>query len=364
MNRLLVCTSLLVLLSGVSFWRESASGCAIAPHRNKPVSIASESAIIVWDSASKTEHFIRRASFNTASSDFGFLVPTPTKPELSETEDDVFTHLAKITAPRVVTMNRPSSGGGCACGGWPASPMSKGAAKPAVEVLDEKKNLAGYDVVVLAAKDGQALTDWLAKNDYENSPALKDWVKPYLDEGYVITAFKFSQEALSSASVGTKAVHMTFHADRPFYPYKEPTPDAPKSDDPLTGRLLRVFFLSDSRYQGKLGEKGAWPGRTAWAGALGDADRDAVWNMLKLPAGKVPQPWWLTEFEDSSSPRPATADVFFSPSEDQKPVEREPHIHYVSQPLPDCIMCYAIAACLVTPSLVRRWRRGSRQDRR
>ena len=64
--------------------------CAVVWPKNKPVSIASESAIIVWDASSKTEHFIRRASFSTTAEYFGFLVPTPGKPTLSETDDDTF----------------------------------------------------------------------------------------------------------------------------------------------------------------------------------------------------------------------------------------------------------------------------------
>ena len=31
--------------------------------------------MIVWDEASKTEHFVRRATFRAAVKDFGFLVP-------------------------------------------------------------------------------------------------------------------------------------------------------------------------------------------------------------------------------------------------------------------------------------------------
>jgi len=80
-----------------------AHGCAVAPPNNKPVEIADESAIIVWDSASGTEHFIRRATFKSAAQDFGFLVPTPTKPELAEADDAAFKELARITAPKVVT---------------------------------------------------------------------------------------------------------------------------------------------------------------------------------------------------------------------------------------------------------------------
>ena len=41
---------------------ERAAGCAVAPHAGESVQIADESAIIIWDAASKTQHFIRRAT--------------------------------------------------------------------------------------------------------------------------------------------------------------------------------------------------------------------------------------------------------------------------------------------------------------
>ena len=57
--------------------------------------ISSESAIIVWDSRQKVQHFIRRAIFTTAETgepvtDFGFLVPTPTQPEIAAIDDSFF----------------------------------------------------------------------------------------------------------------------------------------------------------------------------------------------------------------------------------------------------------------------------------
>ena len=52
-------------------------GCAAAPHPDERVDVAYEEALIVWDDAAKTEHFVRRATFEGTAYDFGFLVPTP-----------------------------------------------------------------------------------------------------------------------------------------------------------------------------------------------------------------------------------------------------------------------------------------------
>ena len=64
-----------------------AAACATAPPRGEEVQIAEEEAVIVWDPATRTEHFIRRASFHSTARTFGFLLPTPTTPTLGELPD-------------------------------------------------------------------------------------------------------------------------------------------------------------------------------------------------------------------------------------------------------------------------------------
>jgi hypothetical protein len=331
-----------------------ARACAPAPRRNQSVAIASESAIILWDAASKTQHFIRRASFTTEARDFGFLVPTPTKPTLAEASDEAFAVLARLTAPKVVNRNR-SSGVSCGCGKV-ASPPAAGKAN-AVRVLEEKR-VAGHDAAVLEADDAQALGKWLKDHGYYFSPALTDWVAPYVKAGWKVTAFKIAKDAPRTRAVATSAVRMTFKAERPFFPYREPESPTSAGKEPKPERLLRVFFLSESRVKGTLGPKGdPWPGEVAWANQLGAADREKLLELLKLPAKTPPASWWLTEFEDHSSPRPGAVDAYFSPSENQGTVARPDEVRYVSGALPGCVMCYALVGYLLAPCLVRHWRR-------
>jgi hypothetical protein len=247
-------------------------------------------------------------------------------------------------------------------------------------VLDENR-VGGFDYAILAANDAGALGKWLKKRGYYFSPALKEWVKPYLKKGWKITAFKVAKKDTAAPDVGTSAVRMSFKTRRPFFPYREPKEDdegeavqkkKPQHQDDEDGeaepvkkkkrftssRLLRVFFLSTARVEGTQGWKGmGWPGEVAWANQVKAEDRKQLLKLLKLPAKTGPASWWLTEFEDHSSPREGDADVYFVRSEDQRTVERAPHIRYVSAALPGCVMCYALAAYLVVPCLVRHWRR-------
>jgi hypothetical protein len=236
MKRSLIgCAILLAVTMGLvpSLWKQ-ADGCfAVSPRSGSrwlrtPIEINTESALIIWDAETQTQHFIRKAGFETAAKNFGFLVPTPTKPELAEAKEAVFGKLASITAPparrfghvQSKSFGRPA----------PSSPP------PAVTVL-EAKQVAGFDAAVLAATDPQALNDWLRKHDYESGPELAEWLKPYIDQAWIITAFKIANSQPAAATLGSTAVRMSFHTDRPFFPYREP---APKSNGPLVGEDVIV----------------------------------------------------------------------------------------------------------------------------
>lgn len=343
----------------------AAQACAPAMAPDTPVAIADESAIIIWDAGSRTEHFIRRASFTTPAKDFGFLVPTPTQPTLAEVKDEPFETLTQLTAPEVVQRTRPTNIN-CGCG--MVADRFESATAGHVQVLDSQR-LAGYDAVVLKADDVDALSAWLKKNGYEFPPNLQTWADHYIKAGWVLTAFKIARQPEAQAAevgpqpetvslpggVATSAVRMSFQTDRPFYPYMEPAAkDGEKAN--LGSRLLRVFFLSDTRVHGTLGVKDGWPGKTVWAGQLSEADTRKVREQLQVP-GPAAAAWYLTEFEDHSSPRPGHADVFYAKADEQQPVRRQPHNQYVSSPVPLDPTGYALVGAMVLPTALRCLRR-------
>src|SRR3954470_9685191 len=115
MNRPRRITVGIVAAIGFCFLLRRVGACCPAPPAGQPVVNADQTVVILWDPTTKTEHFIRRASFKAEAADFGFLVPTPTQPELEESGDDAFPVLAAVTAPRVTTVPRPTGSPGCGC---------------------------------------------------------------------------------------------------------------------------------------------------------------------------------------------------------------------------------------------------------
>jgi len=199
----------------------------------------------------------------------------------------------------------------------------------AVEVLHEQK-VAGFDATVLKANDPKALADWLAEHGYESRPALTEWLQWYTDHAWIITAFKLTKDG-SGGQLEMKAVRMSFQTDRPFYPYREPE-DTRKNAD--TSRYLRLYFVSDQKYEGTLGDNGIWPGSTVWANDV-TSSASSLTSILKLAsspmARSLVRAHYLTEFEDFFIPRPGTDEVYFRPAADQTTRERPPIVTIVEQ---------------------------------
>jgi hypothetical protein len=331
--------------------------CCPAPPPGKPVVNADQTVVILWDEAAKTQHFIRKASFKSEADDFGFLVPSPDVPELDESGSAAFPFLQKLTEPETKTMPRPS-GIGCGCGMISKGRMAPGDAQKGVQVRAEKE-VAGLKASVLETKSANALLQWLKDNGYAFSPEVEAWAKPYVEIGWMITAFKVikSKDEAEQKRVAATSLRMSFKTDRPLFPYREPDPKDSAKALGAQHRLLRIYFIADARYGGELTKDEPWTGKVAWAGKLADGDRQKALELLKLPGKTGPADWWLTEFEDDWPYRAAPADVTFSRDSDQSPVRRPPTIVYVSAPWPTDVTAYALAAMVLMPPLLRRARR-------
>jgi len=295
--------------------------CAPAPRPDQIIRIADEEALIVWDAAKKTEHFIRRASFRNeggkgAATDFGFLVPTPTKPTLAEADDLVFVRLEEATRPEQRTANAVEWQLGISCM-YLLRGKSESAHAPTsqVRVLDQAR-VGGYDAVVLEADSPSALSEWLGSHGYASRPALTAWLAPYVEKHWKMTAFKIAPRAEGDPQVATSAVRMTFETEVPFFPYREPED---QRTGPQSARILDVYLVSTAgRLDGTIGDHHHhWPGTARYAKMRTD-----LGNVLggSLTAGLSLGSAWLVSFRDTSSPRPGTDDVFFTTATSQTDV--------------------------------------------
>ena len=322
--RLSIATTVLLLCS-LSSGR--ARACAAAPPEGVQVNIRGEDALIVWDEANQRQHFIRRASFLQRTQQrpqgqdrvernigFGFIVPTPSRPELAEAPDAVFERLVARIQPRIEKRTKYTVVWSLCASMLPSSAEDGSGPKTAsVQVLDEKR-VAGLDAVVLKADDSDALAAWLTAHGYAFRPELRSWLKVYVDNGWIVTAFKMAPNAANGSAdlaLDSSAVRMSFDTDRPFYPYREP------SDQPSTnGRSLRVFFVGSNKVDATVGETDKWPAQLLFADAVTEASAllDGVVPAETLQALNATKPW-LSAYLDHARKRSDAGDLWFRASD-------------------------------------------------
>jgi hypothetical protein len=309
----------IVLLAVVLVARPSRP-CAPAPPAGMRVDIVAEEAIVVWDPERKREHFIRRADFRSEASGFGFLVPTPSKPELAEADDTAFARLHDRIRPPIDRETRYEVVWALCSAMWLTRAGSDASSAPPAQVrVLEETRVAGYDAAVLEADDAGALAAWLKDHGYAFRPALDGWLAPCVAARWKITAFKVAKTdgTAEAATLGTSAVRMSFDTDRPFFPYREPADQG----DERASRSLRVFVVAPGRMEGTLGASTRWPHQLHYAKEVADA---AALLAGALGAADVPASPWLTVLEDWSSRRPGNDDLFFAPHPSQLSHEPPP----------------------------------------
>lgn len=320
--------------------------CCPAPPAGKPVLNADQTVLIIWDAPKQTQHFIRRASFLGDADDFGFLVPTPSEPELAESGNEVFPILARITAPEIRRVRKSISIG---CAADPPTATTAGS----VRVLQEEL-VGGFQVAVLAADSASALVDWLRENGYAHTPQIEAWAEPYVKQGWKLTALKIAQPSTAeerSRTTDASALRISFQTDVPLFPYREPDSSADLSAAKPPERLLRIYMAGEGRFRGDLAG-GTWTGRAVWSGAIPDAMRGEIISAAGLSPESTPATWWLTEFEDQWPYAVAPSDLTFRLDSDQGTIRREPTYEFYETPLLDLLPCFLALGLLLLPFLM------------
>ena len=274
--------------------------CAGVFHKGEEASIASENAVIIYDRESQTQTFIRSALFSGKGTDFGFIVPTPSEPELSEVDGSVFREATQILArrtPRGAPKGSPPGGTGGFGGG------------NGVEIV-KAQTVAGMKATILRAHETRSLQRWLSDNDYPATPEVMVWVEPYVEKQYFLTAFKIDRKS-ESVRVQTANVKMVFRTKMPFYPYREPRSSLP----PVKNRSLGVYFfgpyIAKARY---MNTNIPWEAARKPVSDLTIEEADRVMKAAKLEPEQIPVVPNMTYFFDRATVR-RDFDVVFVPQD-------------------------------------------------
>lgn len=333
-----------LLLSGLCL-AKTASGCCAVSAAGVPAVNADQTVILIWDREHQTEHFIRQASFRSEGDSVGFIVPTPSRPQLEESGNKAFAYLAQITAPRKpMRLELPI---GC-------SAEPSGAYAASVRVIEEK-TVAGYHAVVLAADSGSALVSWLRDHGYAYTPEVAAWAQPYLEKRWYMTAMKIADDGdhRTSAALAASALRITFQTDRPLFPYREPDSRLDAAQLKVPDRLLRIYFVAESRYEGEFSPSQAWDAQTRWSQLLSSDQRSKLLQDLGLPESTGPAKAWLTEFEDHWPYGQAPGDLYFTESTNQQKLSSNLRVTF------DPTLALALGLALIYPFVRKKAHRST-----
>ena len=273
----------------LSFAATVSVACDAIGKDGKPVSVSTESAIIIWDDKTHTERFIRSADFQTKAREIGFLVPTPSIPKLMEANSEEFVQLLQV----VESHRRATE----------AATAGVVAAKADDSSVVSQQTVGGFEETVLSTAHPQSIDSWLSRHGFPKTKETTEWLKPYIRKNWFITAYRFKG---NGSSADLRPVCMTFHSEMPFYPYREPASKSTQEG----GRTLRVFLLSNEGQEAVTNGQ-PWVATTEWTGMLSDSDLRILGPVVaNLGLLKTPS---LTSFLDDSSPRLGTDEVYFRP---------------------------------------------------
>jgi hypothetical protein len=248
--------------------------------------------IVIWDEAHHTEHFIRNANFKSGAGDFGFIAPTPGKPQLNKASNRAFYTLANLAPIRRFTRSLAKAGA--------ADAMKK---YEVVQVIQEA-DVAGYHATTLKCPDAHAINDWMNAHGYVSTPEVEKWAERYCKRGWYLTAFKVIDKTKLAASTGT--VRMSFKTDKPFNPFY-----VPKTNIPINGGgTLRVYFVSVGDYDAHIGHAETWQ-VPQWTSPIPEASAALLAKQVELPFDSVPDNCQVETFVDNNFPRPAAEDIYF-----------------------------------------------------
>ncbi len=283
-------------------------------------SLAWEQALILHDETTQREHFIREVAFRRSSEPFGFVVPTPTRPEVARVAASPFAAL-RMDFPFEDRLEVGFGRGLDSIGRLGGT---------GVKVL-EVKRVGSFTAYVLSADDDAALRTWLGENGFAISKEAEPWLRHYVARGFFYVALRHEPPAATKAAPGapeadpgssapltSETIRISFDTPLPYYPYLEPP--RPTEGGDAGARLLEVWLVTRSLHAPVAAH--TREGVTRWTRPMAEGQRHAPAKREKLLAALAAEKGLLGDgdqvvqrFMDQKRSRAGYGDVVFIPRE-------------------------------------------------
>ena len=182
---------------------------------NFPMNQVAENILFIQGEGTVTTHV--QLQYSGAASDFAWILPMPSVPELAVSHNQIFNQLQFATQPGFQLNFQDDAG----CGFPPIfRTLEDGgiatAEAASVEVVAEQQ-IGPYDTAVITSDDSQAIVTWLVDNGYQLGDLGVELLHPYVEEGAFFLALKLAADR----DVGDlQPIAMTYVADEPGIPIR------------------------------------------------------------------------------------------------------------------------------------------------
>lgn len=204
-----------------------ADGCFIGKYtasdagrtRNMDITEPNQNALISY--MNETELLVIQAKYKGATSEFLWLVPTPTKPSVRRANKYTFDRLHQLTAPRIkYWMDLKQHIHERSIFNKTVPSMARGIHP--VEVIMQD-HIGIYDITVLAASESYGLIKWLNVNGYPVPNKVYPVIANYIKRGWFFTAMRINKDSgkgwWKNKEEGLlEPIAFEFFSDKPVYP--------------------------------------------------------------------------------------------------------------------------------------------------
>jgi hypothetical protein len=183
------------------------------------VSSDTQKALIAWHNGMETLHV--QSSYRGPATDFAWVIPVPTRPEVSRSDWSLFEAAEKTTRPQVtVRIGRRRTALGSSAGKEEKETLSTGVRE--LESLDIRE----LHINIVEANNAGGFVRWLRDHEYSVGEDSEPVLRQYIDERFYFVVAKIRKSSTwakrkgvtETISGGLTPLAITFSAEKPFYP--------------------------------------------------------------------------------------------------------------------------------------------------
>lgn len=208
------------IISATAWWLSlpGQSCCALPrldPVASQPASIhLDKQSAFLWQEG-KQEHMLLSVIYSGGTSEFAWVIPVESRPQVKVEKGAPFTELRRLTELHLTEAAMARAPGAAA-----------GAPEKGVTVL-ERREEGPYDLALLSATSSGGLYEWLKQNRFEVNKNARGHLDYYVQRKFIFVAARIRNGAKDNATIaqrlrsGTIApMHLTFQAKQISYPLK------------------------------------------------------------------------------------------------------------------------------------------------